>query len=86
MYFEEYEDAAKRFLKAMMVGGDDWYIYQTYIKLGICYRALEKYDLALKNLKKGKELIKKSTSDYETKQKWITITELFLTELEQLKT
>jgi len=84
MYFEEYEAATKRFLKAMVIGIDDWYIYQTYIKLGICYKALDKYDLALENLKDGKRLTKKSTSDPETKQKWLTIADLFLAELETL--
>ncbi len=83
MYFEEYDEAAKRFLKAIVIGSDDWYVYQTYIKLGICYKVLENYDLALKNLKKGKELTKKSTSDPETKQKWLTIADLFLTEIKQ---
>ncbi len=83
MYFEEYDEAVKRFLKAIVIGSDDWYIYQTYIKLGICYKALENYDLALKNLKKGKNLTKKSTSDPETKQKWLAIADLFLAEIEQ---
>jgi len=84
MYFEEYEEAVKKFLKAIVIGSDDWYIYQTYIKLGICYKALENYDLSLKNLKKGKDLTKKSKSDPETKQKWLTITSLFLAEIEHL--
>jgi hypothetical protein len=66
-----------------MLGGDDWYIYQTYTKLGICYKTLENYDLALKNFKKGRELAKKSASDSETKQKWLTITDLFLAEIDQ---
>jgi tetratricopeptide (TPR) repeat protein len=82
MYFEDYEEAVKKFLKAIVVGGDGWYIYQTYIKLGICYKALGNYDLALRNLKKGKELTKKSTSDTETKQKWLKISDLFLSETE----
>ena len=85
MYFEEYEEAAKKFLKAITIGGDHWYIPQTYIKLGICYKALENYDLALINLKEGKELIKKSSFNPETKQKWVAITDLFLTELKQLE-
>jgi tetratricopeptide (TPR) repeat protein len=80
MYFEEYDEAAKKFLKVITIGSDDWYIYQTYIKLGICYKALENYDLAIQNLKKGKDLINKSTVDAETKQKWNTIADLFLTE------
>ncbi|MFX1592973.1 MAG: tetratricopeptide repeat protein [Promethearchaeota archaeon] len=84
MYFEDYNEAVKKFLKAIVIASDDWYIYQTYIKLGICYKALENYDLALKNLKKGKDLIKKSSSDADTKQKWAAITDLFLSEIEQL--
>ncbi len=83
MYFEEYDEAVKRFLKAIVIGSDDWYIYQTYIKLGICYKALENYDLALKNLKKGKDLTKKSPSDADTKQKWLAIVDLFLVQIEQ---
>ncbi len=83
MYFEDYDEAAKKFLRAIVIGSDDWYIYQTYIKLGICYKALGNHDLALRNLKKGKELTKKSTSDTETKQKWLKISDLFLTETEK---
>ena len=84
MYFEEYNEASKKFLKAIVIGSKDWYIYQTYIKLGICYKALEEYDLALTNLKKGKDLTNKSKADAETKQKWIAIADLFLLEIEQL--
>jgi tetratricopeptide (TPR) repeat protein/predicted transcriptional regulator len=84
MYFEDYADAAKKFLRAIVIGSDDWYIYQTYIKLGICYKALGNYDLALKNLKKGKELNKKSRHDPETKEKWLKIVDLFLAEVAQL--
>ena len=84
MYFEEYDEAAKKFLKAIVIGSDNWYIYQTYIKLGICYKALGNYDLARKNFKKGKDLTKKSSSEAETKQKWLSIADLFLLEIEQL--
>jgi len=84
MHFEDYDEAAKKFLKAIVIGSDDWYIYQTYIKLGICYRALKNYDLALINLKKGKELTKKSKQDPETREKWLKITDLFLAEIESI--
>jgi tetratricopeptide (TPR) repeat protein len=84
MSFEEYDEAAKKFLKTIVIAGDDWYIHQTYIKLGICYKALENYDLALQNLKKGKELTNKSSADADTKQKWLSIADLFLLEIEQL--
>jgi len=81
MHFEEYEEAVKRFLKALVMGSDEWYIYQTYIKMGICYKALGNHDLASKNLKKGKEIINKSSIDPDTKQKWLVIADLFLAEM-----
>jgi hypothetical protein len=79
MHFEEYEEAVKNFLKTIVLGSNDWFIYQTYIKLGICYKALENHDLALKNLKKGKALMN-NLVDSDIKQKWDTIAELFLSE------
>ncbi len=85
MFYEEYEEAAKKFQKAIEVAKAEWYINQTYIKLGICYKELENFNLAVENLNKGKELTKKSTSDAETKQKWFTIADLFLTEIMQIE-
>ena len=81
MHFEEFEDAVKRFLKALVMGSDEWYIYQTYIKMGICYKALGNHDLAVKNLKKGKDILNKSSIDPDTKQKWLIIADLFLAEI-----
>lgn len=81
MHFEEYEEAVKRFLKALVMGSDEWYIYQTYIKMGICYKALGNHDLAVKNLKKGKDIVNKSSIDPDTKQKWLIIADLFLAEM-----
>ncbi len=81
MHFEEYENAVKRFLKALVMGSDEWYIYQTYIKMGICYKALGNHDLTVKNLKKGKDILNKSSVDPDTKQKWLIIADLFLTEM-----
>lgn len=85
MYFKEYEEAAKKFLKAIVLKSDSWYIYQTYIKLGICYKALENYELAVKNLTKGKNLINQKVKDTETKQKWLSIANLFLSELKPIE-
>jgi len=84
MYFEEYEKAAEEFLEALNIESDNWYIHQTYIKLGICYRELKNYDLAVENLKKGIELTEKEDIDLETKQKWFSIGNLFIAEIEQL--
>jgi len=85
MYFEEYEMAVKEFQFAINKAHNDWYINQTYIKLGICHKELNNFDLATENLAKGKELTNTSEIDQETKQKWLTIANLFLAEIEQLE-
>ncbi|MFX0165888.1 MAG: tetratricopeptide repeat protein [Candidatus Hodarchaeota archaeon] len=85
MYFEENEKAINEFLKAIELAGDEWYIHQTYIKLGICYKEVQQLERALEYLTKGKKLTEKISIDAETKQKWITIANLFLLELEQLE-
>ncbi|MFX1584179.1 MAG: hypothetical protein ACFFDL_06255 [Promethearchaeota archaeon] len=83
MYNEEYEQAIEKFLKAIEIVGDEWFINQTYIKLGICYKELKQFDIATENLKKGKSLTSESIADSETKQKWLTIADLFLTEIKR---
>ncbi|UCC19609.1 MAG: hypothetical protein JSV62_16160, partial [Promethearchaeota archaeon] len=81
--FKEYEKAIVEFEKAIKLDNNEWYIHQTYIKLGICYSALEIYELAVENLKKGKELTNKIISDVESKKKWLAIVDLFLAEVEE---
>ena len=81
MYFEDYKKAAEEFLEALDIASDNWYIHQTYIKLGICYKELKDYDLAVKNLEKGIELTEKEDIDLETKQKWLSIGNLFIAEI-----
>ncbi|MFW9942225.1 MAG: hypothetical protein ACFFFT_14395 [Candidatus Thorarchaeota archaeon] len=85
MYFTDYKSAIKEFEKSIEISSDDWYVYQTYIKLGICYKELENYELATDYFQKGLETIEKSTIDQETKIRWSTIANLFVTEIEQLK-
>ena len=84
MAFREYESAIDKFQMALKLDSKSWYNYQTYIKLGICYRELEDYDLALENLRKGEELIEKSPSDKDTKQMWRSYAEPFIEEIKVL--
>ena len=84
MSFQDYENAKNEFLKSIEISSDDWYTFQTYIKLGICDKELGNLELALKNLKRGKKFVEKSRSDEETKQKWLQIADLFLAEIELL--
>ena len=84
MSFQDYENAKKEFLKSIEISSDDWYTFQTYIKLGICDKELGNLEMALENLKRGKTFIEKSRFDEETKQKWLQIADLFLAEIEFL--
>ncbi len=85
MFFGKHEQAVNEFLKTLEINSDNWYVYQTYIKLGICYKELESFNLAIEYLQKGIESIEESTADQETKTKWITMANLFISEIEQLQ-
>ena len=80
---KEYEKAIEEFQKAIEIDPNEWFIHQTYTKIGICYIALENFELAVQNLKIGKELTSKIISDFETKNKWLAIADLFLAEIEE---
>jgi tetratricopeptide (TPR) repeat protein len=82
MNYSEYKYAIEQFQKAIELNDQEWFLYQTYIKLGICYKEIENYKLAIENLNKGKDYTEKSNADQETKQKWLTIAELFLIDIE----
>ena len=85
MNFEGYEKAIIEFLKTIELASDEWYINQTYIKLGICYKELENYDLAIDYLSKGQEFTNKCFCDLDTKRKWLAIANLYLAEIEQIE-
>jgi len=85
MSFQDYESAKNEFLKAVEISSDEWYTFQTHIKLGICYKELGKFELAVEKLESGIKYAKKSISDLETTQNWLTIANLFKAEIEELE-
>ena len=85
MNFEEYETAAKQFQNAIEMSKDSWFLYQSYIKLGICYKELEKYDAALENLQKGIQFTEKASIESDKKEEWLSIANVFILEIEELK-
>ena len=82
MNYEEYEKAVIQFQKAIELSSNGWFIYQTYIKLGICFKELGNYELAIEYLRKGKEYTNKCFCDYGLKKKWLIIADIFLTDIE----
>jgi len=85
MSFQDYENAKNEFLKAIEISSDEWYTFQTHIKLGICYKELGKLKLALEKLESGIKYAEKSKSDLETKKNWLTIANLFKAEIAELE-
>ncbi len=85
MSFQDYENAKNEFLKAVEISSDEWYTFQTHIKLGICYKELGKFKLATEKLESGIKYAEKSISDLETTQNWLTIANLFKAEIEELE-
>ena len=85
MSFQDYENAKNEFLKAIEIGSEEWYTFQTHIKLGICYKELGKFKLAIERLESGIKYAEKSKSDVETKNNWLTIANLFKTEIADLE-
>jgi len=84
MSYEEYEKATEHFIKALDLASGEWYIHQTYIKLGICYKELKDYDLAVENLKRGIKITEDDVDDVEAKEKWLALGNLFIAEIDQL--
>ena len=56
MIFKDYENAINKFKIALQIDQKGYFIQQTYIKMGNCYKELNNYKLALENIVKGKEL------------------------------
>jgi tetratricopeptide (TPR) repeat protein len=85
MAFEEYEKAINAFQKALDLGKDNWYEFQTLIKIGICRRQIGNLEIAMEYLLRGKEAVEKSEVNEESKQKWLSIVEPFIEELKEFK-
>ncbi len=85
MSFQDYESAKNEFLKAIEISSEEWYTFQTHIKLGICYKELGKFKLANERLESGILYAKESKSDLVTKQNWLTIANLFKAEIAELE-
>ena len=82
MNFELYEEAILHFQKTLEISEEQWFIYQTYIKLGICFKEQRNYEIAMKYLKEGKTLIEKTSDKDDLTQKWRKMADLFINEIE----
>ncbi len=83
MYFEEYQEAVIQFQQAIELAMNEWFINQTYIKLGVCYKELGDYELAVEFIRKGKKITESSAGEMDINQKWNKIADIFLSEIEE---
>ncbi len=85
MTFGEYEMAVNAFEKVINLGKKEWYLFQTYIKYGICHKNLGHKSIAMEALIRGKQAIEESKIIKDEKTKWLAITAPFIQELEELE-
>jgi tetratricopeptide (TPR) repeat protein len=70
MIFKRYKEAIEEFKKALELDRYAYFVYQTFIKMGICHYYLEDYAFAKENLENGIEYIKSCMCDREKKEYW----------------
>ncbi|MFX0059835.1 MAG: tetratricopeptide repeat protein [Candidatus Heimdallarchaeota archaeon] len=70
LWFGQFQEAIKEFKLAMDLEPNGWYCYQTSIKMGDAYRALEQYENAIASYKKGLNHAARCICDFENLDEW----------------
>ncbi|MFX1558603.1 MAG: hypothetical protein ACFFC9_15230 [Promethearchaeota archaeon] len=70
LWFGKYKQAIQEFQKAMEIEPNGWYCYQTAIKMGDAYRALEEYEKAKESYEKGLDHAARCICDFENMDEW----------------
>jgi tetratricopeptide (TPR) repeat protein len=84
MIFKRHKEAIEEFKKAIELDRYGWFVYQTFIKMGICYYYLEDYALAKENIEIGIESTKSCMCDLETKEYWAKRANKYLIKIKTL--
>jgi tetratricopeptide (TPR) repeat protein len=84
MEFGYYEEAIEKFKKAVKIEPYGWFSYETYIKMGICYKELGNYDLAMKNISKGRTITNTCLCSFETRKSLNKKISQHIAEIEEL--
>ncbi|TXT59960.1 MAG: Tetratricopeptide repeat protein [Promethearchaeota archaeon] len=71
MMFEHYKDAIKEFQRTIDTEPHAWFIYQTYIKMGISYKEIDNYDSAIKAFNQGLEMTEMLRCELKNQEYWI---------------
>jgi len=84
MMFKRYKKAIELFKEALNLERYGHFVYQTFIKLGICYYNLEEYDLAKECLEEGIEHTHSCLCDQEKKEHWLEKANTYMLKIKEL--
>ncbi|MFX1268356.1 MAG: hypothetical protein ACFFAK_10395 [Promethearchaeota archaeon] len=84
MMFKKYKEAVELFKEALNLERYGHFVYQTFIKLGICYFNLEEYDLAKECLEQGIEHTHSCLCDQEKKEHWLEKANIYMLKIKEL--
>ncbi|MFX0027201.1 MAG: hypothetical protein ACFE8M_12375, partial [Candidatus Hermodarchaeota archaeon] len=84
MMFKKYKEAVELFKEALNLDRYGHFVYQTFIKLGICYFNLEEYDLAKECLEQGIEHTFSCLCDHEKKEHWLEKANRYIFKIKEL--
>jgi tetratricopeptide (TPR) repeat protein len=84
MMFKRYKEAVELFREALNLDRYGHFVYQTFIKLGICYFNLEEYGLAKECLEQGIEHTHSCLCDQEKKEHWLEKANRYMFKIKEL--
>lgn len=85
MMFGYYKDAIKEFKRTIDTEVHAWYIYQTYIKMGISYKEIGELDKAIESFNKGLDLVETLKCEIKNQEYWIEKAHENLTKIKSLQ-
>ncbi|MFX1498897.1 MAG: hypothetical protein ACFFBH_15335 [Promethearchaeota archaeon] len=85
MMFKHYKKAIELFKTAISLEPYGFFVYQTFIKMGICYYYLKEYDLATQMLEQGKDYTHSCLCEMEKKEHWLKKANNYLLKIKQIE-
>ncbi|MFX1375206.1 MAG: tetratricopeptide repeat protein [Promethearchaeota archaeon] len=85
MTIGDYENAIKKYQKAIKTEPNGWFIPASYVGLGKCYEMLGKYEEAEENFLKARKITRYCFCHIKHKKEWIDEIEYHLTKVKELK-
>ncbi|MFW9829865.1 MAG: tetratricopeptide repeat protein [Candidatus Thorarchaeota archaeon] len=85
MIFKHYKKAIELFKTAIGLEPYGFFVYQTFIKMGICFYHLKEYDLSIQMLEQGKDYTHSCLCEMEKKEHWLKKANNYLLKIKQFE-